>query len=668
MSFKFKEKLKDLKKKIWQFFSEIITTILSFVNKWVEPLGKISKFVSIILFLVLTILILCYVISRAFLKDPFLEDISLSKKSIESGYNIKQVTNEIRDNAQSIINNYASIEEIKDLDELIIRNNLNTHACTYTEPNSKDINLNVLNVRREDIDTAIPKTNIRTAELIKIFKEFFNLQNATFKASIIENDSNYKVKFSVVDKEINESLDAKDFNEAKDKISLLIVKYSNPAIYALTTSFNDYEGIIKSFEFAIQNYKEYKNNSLSFSLMGHSILVSNRYYISLENYNEAEKRFNQAIALDNDDAIAILGNISVKEAKSKSLDATSFAKMDSENEALLLKIIEEKKYTPQAYKLLTNIYSRTNLNKAIFFAHEGTKKFKGDFDLKIFYSLLLIKNNQHESAAQYIKSELDSNILASEYDIANISKINYLKNLLHSLVSDPINMELLKTNAKKMNHCDFVDWSKNTFELTRSSPNRLKILDGLASQFQAKESQGMREFDFYSLYAAIQKSRAELRNDPLLIDDSIRLSKKTLDFLGDHAMSYNNIGQSYYDSKNFANAENYFKKSVDIRKTPLNTSNYLTSIYVQNEYGDFIKKYNELESVVEIDDQLGTKEYIHYGISNCKLNEYECAADVYKRSVIIQQKFKELNIPFSNEIPSNLAALQKCLSSEIKIN
>lgn len=408
-------------------------------------------------------------------------------------------------------------------------------------------------------------------------------------------------------------------------------------------------------ELAVNHYSTYQNNAFVYSLIGHSILVSNRNYPSKESYIEAEDILKKAFEINKDEDLANLDQITI--------ERNLKARPSSDYTVTLSKIISNGNYVTQAYQLLYEIKAEQNKSDAIELIKLGVERFPSNLDMKKFYVFVLAKNNEDKAAIKFINEVLDSEEGNLPSNLVKISNNSYLRNLLIFLTDGNISSISISTYSEKMNDCDFIDWSIAIFTLTKSKPNRLEILEDLVDEFQLKETQGMSGFDFHTIYAAVLNTLSELKSDPKLEKESIIESTNSLKYPGEYAMSYNNIGNLLFKNKNYAEAEINFKNSVNSKKTPLNVSNYLTTIYLQNKFKEFLHEYLKLKSVLVGDDLHGPREYIHYGISNCKMNNKKIANDVYKKSINIQESMIIQKKPITKDLSINLSTLHQCLAS-----
>ena len=408
-------------------------------------------------------------------------------------------------------------------------------------------------------------------------------------------------------------------------------------------------------ELAAKHYSPYQNNAFVYSLIGHSILVSNRNYPTKESYIEAEDNFKKAFEINGDEDLANLDQITIERNLKK--------RPSSDYSLTLKKIINKGNYVIQAYHLLYEIKAEQNKSDAIELIKLGVERFPSNLDLKTFYVFVLAKNNEDKTAIKFINKVLDTEEGNQPTNVVKISNNSYLRNWLKFLTDGNINNMSMSAYIQNMNDCDFIDWSTAIFILTKSKSNRVEILEDLVDEFQLKETQGMSGFDFHTIYAAVLNTLSELKNDPKLEKESIIQSTNSLNYFGDYAMSYNNIGNLLFKNKNYAEAEINFKNSVNSKKTPLNVSNYLTTIYLQNKFKEFLHEYLKLKSVLVGDDLHGPREYIHYGISNCKMNNKRIANDVYKKSINIQESMIIQKKPITKDLSINLSTLHQCLAS-----
>ena len=406
---------------------------------------------------------------------------------------------------------------------------------------------------------------------------------------------------------------------------------------------------------AAKHYSPYQNNAFVYSLIGHSILVSNRNYPTKESYIEAEDNFKKAFEINGDEDLANLDQITIERNLKK--------RPSSDYSLTLKKIINKGNYVIQAYHLLYEIKAEQNKSDAIELIKLGVERFPSNLDLKTFYVFVLAKNNEDKTAIKFINKVLDTEEGNQPTNVVKISNNSYLRNWLKFLTDGNINNMSMSAYIQNMNDCDFIDWSTAIFILTKSKSNRVEILEDLVDEFQLKETQGMSGFDFHTIYAAVLNTLSELKNDPKLEKESIIQSTNSLNYFGDYAMSYNNIGNLLFKNKNYAEAEINFKNSVNSKKTPLNVSNYLTTIYLQNKFKEFLHEYLKLKSVLVGDDLHGPREYIHYGISNCKMNNKRIANDVYKKSINIQESMIIQKKPITKDLSINLSTLHQCLAS-----
>lgn len=615
-----------------------------------------------LIFIVFTFWIFIYTIEKAHLQDPFLETITLPKEVIDTGNSEKIFTEKIRDNVQYIINSFSKNKKNSNLEKIYERFNFNRSVCTYSNPNIAEINSQIINLLNDDQDFDIPKVGISTSDAIQLLKHTFNSQHATFKTSIIKNTEaqNYTVNFRVIYKDTdpseNEVVVVNSIPEAENEISLFLLKYSNPVIYAYLTSFNNPSEIKNLIELAVNHYSTYQNNAFVYSLIGHSILVSNRNYATNKSYREAEDILKKAFEINKDEDLANLDQITI-ERNLKTSPSSDYI-------ATLSKIISNGNYVTQAYHLLYEIRAEQNKSDAIKLIKLGVERFPSNLDLKKFYVFVLAKNNENKTAMKFINEVLDSEKGNQPTNVVKISSNSYLRNLLMFLTDGNINSIYISAYSEKMNDCDFIDWSKAIFTLTESKPNRVEILEDLVDEFQLKETQGMSNFDFHTIYAFVLNTLSILKSDPKLEKESIIQSTNSLKYPGDKAMSYNNIGNLLFKNKNYAEAEINFKNSVNSKKIPLNVSNYLTTIYLQNKFKEFLHEYLKLKSVlVEDDKHYYPREYIHYGISNCKMNNKKIANNVYKESNNLQKSMIIQKKPISEDLSINLSTLHQCLAS-----
>lgn len=619
---------------------------------------KLIQLIFYNIYKIIFILILFLVLYQVWQQDPELETINLPEEVVKLGTPESQFTNEVKENAQNIINSYISKEKNEDYKKIVENYKLNPNSCNYINPNIADINFYAINLRSEDIDIPIQGINSSTNVVIKLLKKYLNYQHTIFKSYVRKNEqtSDYTVKFRVAYTDLdtleNVDLRAKDINDAKDIISLLLVKYSNPAIYASITSFNEPSEIEKLINSASKYYSKYKSNSFNNTLIGHSILISNRYNPSNESYREAESYFEKALTVKSNDDLAKIDKIIIK------INSKSNFNYD-EDIVSLKKIVNNGHYTLIAYKILYAIQSKNNISNAIDTIKSGIEKYPSNYDLKIYYAYLLLKNKQYDNAIQFINSQTITNTNRLNKD--DISKLSYLENIIYLFSDTKIDSSKMNANFEKMNECDFLDWDDKVITLTEFNPNHLNILELLYQQFLIKQNNGMSGFGFYSLFARNVQLIGTQKNDSALLEYSIKLNQESLNYPGDHSMSYYNTGHLLNKLGRFSEAENAFKKSIDLKKSPMNVNGYLASLYAQNKFDEYVLTYIKFEfmtdqlNIVDPNGLFRTERYLEYGVSQCELNNKELAEKIYQDS----------NKTYSENIKKNNLQIDKLNKSKL---
>ena len=257
---------------------------------------------------------------------------------------------------------------------------------------------------------------------------------------------------------------------------------------------------------------------------------------------------------------------------------------------------------------------------------------------------------------QYKSKGIDENNLPS--------KIVYLKIwlLFQNYMSDKNESHLkeIEMHLSELNKCEFLSWIRNAQEYATKNKDvvLLKYLSEQMNDYEAIHN----SYEFQITFGDIQNSLD-------YFDDSISHYKKALTYKTNHyrtfgAISYALLGKAVSQEqeqelalKTLSEAESYALKSLNLKRTSQFTAKYLESIFYQNKFLDYSKKFKYhskyLKSQIPKEIWLGM--LAHNGYALCKTLSLDDAQNIL--SEIIKSPYIH-----SDKLDTRIDELKSCIA------
>lgn len=536
-----------------------------------------------------------------------IEPIALPPSLIKSGYTTEFITK----------NSYAKVLKIR---EAFLKNDTNFINTIKTNNNFKDLNCHNLNLVTNGLDI--------TQDLLRVIalSDENNKNDTTFNFGVVQISWNVYRNFikqlkdeptiiisgNVVE-ELNgkyaikivtnfdtsrshaSELNANNIAEIEDKISILLLKYTYPAIYAsLVSSANNTESI-DTLNMAMQNLAEYKQNPAALTVLGNLNLENVVSAYDINSVEEAINQYEKALRSDKNYQAAKVGLAKANYTYAGFSDKLSLKEKDQkyvEMSRLLDTVITSNTYLNDAYTLKIKLAYLDEVNAI---AKHAMAVLPEDDSLKLTYLSAegdpAVRQQFFDSIVNQYKSKgIDENNLPSKIVYPKIWLLfqNYMSDKNESHLKE------IEMHLSKLNKCEFLSWIRNAQEYAIENKDvvLLKYLSVQMSDYEATHN----SYEFQITFGDIQNSLN-------YYDDSIghyknALSYKTNQYRTYGAISYALLGKAVSQQqepelalKTYSEAESYALKSLNLKKTSQIAANYLESIFYQNKFLDYSKKF-----------------------------------------------------------------------------
>lgn len=608
---------------------------------------------------------------RLFQIEPIALPVSLTK----SGNTTEFITK----------NSYAKVSKIR---EAFLKNDTKFINTIKTNNNFKDLNCHNLNLVTNGLDI--------TQDLLRVIalRDVNNKNDITFNFGVVQISWNVYRNFikqlkdkptiiisgNVVD-ELNgkyaikivtnfdtsiphaSELTANNIAEIEDKISILLLKYTYPAIYAsLVSSANNTESI-DTLNMAMQNLAEYKQNPAALTVLGNLYLENVVSAYDINSVKEAINQYEKALRSDKNYQAAKIGLAKANYAYVGFSDKLSLKEKDQkyvEMSKLIDTVITSNTYLNDAYTLKIKLAYLDEVNAI---AKHAMAVLPEDDSLKLTY----LSAESDPAVRQQFFYSIVNQYKSKGIDEYNLpSKIVYLKIwlLFQNYMSDKNERHLkeIEMHLSKLNKCEFLSWIRNAQEYAIENKDvvLLKYLSEQMNDYEAIHN----SYEFQITFGDIQNSLD-------YFDDSIRHYKKALTYKTNHyrtfgAISYALLGKAVSQEqeqeqelalKTLSEAESYALRSLNLNRTSQITANYLESIFYQNKFLAYSKKFkyhsNYLKSQVPKEIWLGM--LAHNGYALCKTLNLDDAQNIL--SEIMKSSYIH-----SDKLDTRIDELKSCIA------
>jgi len=472
---------------------------------------------------------------------------------------------------------------------------------------------------------------------IELMPNIISLGGMKYKAQV---NAKYKNNYSH-----KSELEANSFQEAEDKLALLVLKYSNPLTYASNIFSANPSEAAESIILLMENDDESENTSLPYTLLGNLYLDSEFD----PHFNNAKKYFNKALEIDSNDKTATLGLISANVSEANNEDFRLTYKHFYENDLLLLdKFIKDGFLVDQAYAYKYSIYMIFKvISEADKIINDSLHGLNSNTYLQIMNLEKLIFNKD------YAKAESQIDIYLVQFKNANLEKLkrtNYLNYSFYStLIFYKLKLLVLTNNydaihdfSDKTDKCTKVYWVD--YLVKEHAFNKIENITKLERlinfELLSAERSGVDGFKFYATWGAFL-----LKTN--LLEESKSKFLLSLDYPGDHSISYFNIASIFRKQKMYEKSEEFALKSIHEKITPEALNIYFKTLYSQNKYKEYIQELWIREKLISVDNIIDIQ--ILAAFSECILgnnNEVDNYLSIFKSSA------DKLNFDQTQEIES----------------
>lgn len=662
--------------KVLNFFKKFMSHVVKLYQltasaciSFVDSIETISKKAVWIISFFIFLSAIFLAISSAWQKTVYVYPTNLPEKAIKSGLSSENLTESIIRNIQKL----TSLEESNDsnyLNQLKIKNNLGFESgnCLtpfspekYAMDTSRVINFHIQK-KPQNIEVKLSETAFSIGELGEYLKRIFNRSSIVLKPSIIwsEADSSYLVQVSArynSNFSHNSELTAKNLNQAEDSLTLLILKYINPAIYA-SIMFETYPlDALEGISLATDHLQEYKEISSPSTLKGYLYLGSTKESERLINLIKAESYFEEAIKKNKFDFEAKIGLLFVEGNLLRRTDNSDYSKSYKKAKydqavAIADDLILKKKYLAEAYTLKALLNDITDRKKErLKVLKAGLNELPKNPLLQSAYITYLLDSKYLNEAEEYLKT---IDYKSDDPYYPTLELVN-LRLLLEK--SEFIKMQLISTSVSD---CVVSYLPQFLYEryINETDPLKKKQLQRIIpTYFGEADRSGVKSLVFYGIWANFLSSINHY-------DEALSKYKKSLEYPGEHRWTWLNMASILNKQKKYKEAEAHAKESLSLGVTGAGISNYLEAIFWQKDYQRFLTEYKSWKIPISVSHDLNMRFLVLHGFAECYLGNMDEAKSVLEEIDLNEKMYNEFHTQeeINNELyRADLKTLKSCI-------
>lgn len=627
--------MKKIINKIAEEFSKI------FAHCWSIVVKNIKFILYILIFVVLITLLYLYFRDTKFNFDTY-------EVLDNSTHNKNQLIREAIERS-SVINSYFKNNETDKINAIRKNLKLSDLPCKNLLINPDSCNCSQKLVKEINIDVPDPKTFIKlkvskgpfeaeVQDSISLLRKFLGKEAIDITVSMRLNEQKI-YEISVLDSKET----AENFDLAKEKVAILLLKYTSPISYVnLMNNTLDFDAE-ESIKYGIE-HDLYSDLSTIHSLLGElqidkSFLLQDKAIL-----DKAFESFTKANSYGGTE-ISTIGIIKIKRFKGSTT-------LDNEDYEKLNRIIANGNYSAQAYiEKFQNMYIQGILNKHDIFS--AINKNPNLAELKLYYVSYLAEEKDLIELRKFVNKIKGENFENSKLNSLNIqSKLPeiflYLAEYEQSRTHE--NLSKIEELFVDLNFCEKNLWIRYLLNFLDFRLDDTKIRNILRKQLAIVDHQFKGDFSFYYTYADVLNKLGKKT-------DSIEKYNEALTHIGPHHLVYTNISSIMLDiadsSKNiipssevrkiYFNAEIYALKSLNLKPSFDSALNYINALFSQQKYKQYVIEFEKWGPLIKnkLDQEGNLFAYIllDYGLSNCLVNEN----DVAKEALIKAKSYQMIN-------------------------
>ena len=528
-------------------------------------------------------------------KSVYINLVNLPLSELNNGRTQESVTENLTITLHNIINSEET-NIFGDLNQLLKKYKMSNLSCysPYTSASNREKSNQGLHYEiLKKIHFASDNEVISIARVSNYLRKFFDISSIELLPSIISlGERKYKAQvFAKYNNNFSHKseLEANSIQEAEDKLALLILKYSNPIIYASSIFAVNPDEAKQSISLLLKYDKELKKDSSSYTQLGNLYLDSNN---DSNNLNISRHYFKKALEINDDDRSAQIGlivaNISELDKNQFKLDYKNLYKNDL---SILDDIIKSDYLVDQAYAYKFIIYivnnEASNANEIMNDDIYGLKN-------NTFLQIINLQNLLHQKKFPEAESLIETYLKKFEkVNLENLKKNNYLDYSFYStlilcklkllILTDRLNE--IQTPSTLTDECTKVFWLDF---LTKEYASKkidvdMKLERMINLEFLSAERNGVDGYSFYAMWGNFL-----LRSNQN--EKSVNKFTKALEFAGDKSITYFKIANIYQKLGMFKISEEYALKSINEKLIPNAISIYFDSIFQQKNYTKFVEE------------------------------------------------------------------------------
>lgn len=643
--------------------------------KSIELSFKTKATLSIIVFLALLLTFIS--INRHYL----IYSINLPKQLVEKGMS----SNSLIENSISRmreVRSYFIENKSEKIFEYLTENNFNSLNCV-----NLDFESDLCNCRNELVKTistevgeskefnvSVEGKGIKSDEidLIELFRIIKGKPTIPISLSVLEKSKNrFVLKLNMVIDSVNSystELEVNNESELENGISILLMKYLYPSIYAEIMLGNDFLEAKSALDIAYTHYEEYEETAASNTLIGYMAMSNYIYSSDIKDLELAREKFIKALEVNGNYKNAKLGLIAANRTiiyKSKRLSNNELLK-DSEN--IINNLIVEDEATPPFLMELVYLKNYNDHNKnSENLVLDLVRKHPNEYTFKIFYLSKLLNEGRLDEGENFYKSI--SETFSGDEKVS--TKFNLMKMLLHFNKSikyfndyESFNKEWVQINKsyETLNICEILSWNNYVTKKMKLFPDsefKKWVYHKIARQLYLSIKEGKNGKHLHDYYGfaldklgahreAVEEFKIAARH-PNSNDYNIYIN-----------ISYAHLGLAYqvakegnigYSMHNFKEAEIAAKKSIKIKKTEPAIANFLTSIIGQKNYSRYSIEYSVYKDFLSENTYVSNSLNAYEGVAQCQVGNHTVAKAIYDRII----KNKNANIEIIKELHSCIA-------------
>lgn len=575
-------------------------------------------------------------------------------------HNEKQLINEAISRANSI-NDLVKKNDVYQINKIRKRMNFSVipcknlsdslDSCGCSQDLIREINIDEFDsTKRIDVEISTNNAKINLTDVEGLLREWFDKELIPLTISININGGKYLVT-------VNDSKEnANNFEEAKEKVAILLLKYTSPISYvSLMNNTLEFDAE-ESLNLAI-THDLYKDISKIYTLLG-EVQFDKVIFLQDENYlDSAERSFKNAISSDSKNEIATIGLIKIKRYKKTNFTDTDRKSLD--------KIIASGKYSNQAYiEKFKNLEIQQNLIKDDIYAAIKNNPDKGD--LNLFFISYLLTQDEIDDARNFISflnTQVDKSLTDSTSNHLNLAKM-LLSLSEYEITEKNEHVTYIENQFHSLDYCEKNLWIKYLDNFSENRFNDSKVREMLKNQLANIEREGKGDFSFYLKYGNILH-RLGYRNDAL------EVYNKALEHSGPQHLVHLDMARVLLDigqrSKNFNQnklneiyfqVETHAKKSLHQKQTYEAALLYTAALFFQQKYKLHVSEFKIWKSKFKLElDKTGNSYstiLLEDAISNCELGLNDSAINS-----------REEALKYSNIDYKKLQSLEICLGKSI---